>query len=260
MRADPRFGPAVAREYDATRSLPLQAVETIQQQVIAAARLNSDSQLLEVGAGTGALSKPLLARGFSYVGADSSLPMLQQFVAPDNGRPALVQADMLALPFRPDCFDTVLAFRVFGVVPGWRRGVRECLRVLKPGGHLVVGRVERPPDSLHSFVRDRRNEWLTQRGVDAGRPGGGDGDVLRALAAEAEQEPPPLAISWSTEVTPEDQINANLSGWRIHTLDIETRQELHMALKRVLAEHYGELDLPIEEMATFALHSFRKSE
>jgi SAM-dependent methyltransferase len=261
MAAETRFTAAVARDYDEMRSLPPHVVKSVTGQIARlcarATATHGTAWILEVGAGTGALAGPLLESRFAYVGSDSSRPMLEQFRASFENQPALVQADLLAMPFPDESFDAMLAFRVFGVVPGWRRGVHECLRVLKPGGHLVVGRVERPPDSLHALVREHRNAWLAQRGFDAGRPGAGVDDVPAALAAVSEQAPLE-PVTWTAHVTPSEQIDANLSGWRLQALDAGTRTALRNDLARGLAGSYGDLDQPIEEQLAVVLNDFRK--
>ncbi|HTE86273.1 MAG TPA: class I SAM-dependent methyltransferase, partial [Dehalococcoidia bacterium] len=177
-----RFGAAVAGQYDAGRALPAEVMEALHWQIVDAAGLAPGAAVVDVGAGTGALAGPFLRDSFSYVGLDASGAMLRQFHAAYHRAlqavPQVVQADLLALPLQDSSFDLVLAFRVFGVVRGWRRGIRECLRVLRTGGHLIAGRVERGPGSLHEIVRSERNRLLEQAGSQTRRPGGDDSAVV----------------------------------------------------------------------------------
>jgi SAM-dependent methyltransferase len=255
---EPNFSGAVARDYDEARALPSAVLQAVRERLVVAGLLGPDARVLDAGAGTGLFAEALLEEGCAYTGVDISRPMLQRFAGRPAGGGRIVQADLRALPLASACFDLVLAFRVFGAVPGWRRGVQECLRVLRPGGRLVIGRVERPAGSLHALVRDRRNAWLREHGFEVGRPGADDAVLIAAVASQAEPEAGGEPIVWTERVTPREQIEANLTGWRVLALDAGRQDHLRDSLAAALADRFGELDRPLEEQSALALRCFRK--
>lgn len=97
--------------------------------------------VLEVGAGTAACSRWLVARGARAVATDVALGMLESGKTIDErlgSRVPLVAADARALPFAAASFD--IAFTAFGAVafvPNADRIHREVARVLRPGGRWV---------------------------------------------------------------------------------------------------------------------------
>ena len=99
------------------------------------------STILEVAAGTGVLTRALLAAcpGAGVVATDLSQPMLDR-AAERVGADARVRyqrADALDLPFDEATFDVVAC--QFGVMffPDRVQGYREASRVLRPGGALI---------------------------------------------------------------------------------------------------------------------------
>lgn len=111
-------------------------------QARAAARLclGPGDRLLDVGCGTGAAVRAASANVELAVGVDSSPAMIRQAVALADTLPrvALIVADAQQLPFLPATFSAVLcstALRHFTDVTG---AVAEMLRVLRPGGRIVV--------------------------------------------------------------------------------------------------------------------------
>jgi len=120
------------------------------------ARLGADTSVLDLGCGTGRLTRECLRAGVRVVGADLSLSALEQArasVKPGAGTHlGLVQADARALPLRAEAFDRVVACQVIGQIPEGavrRQALAEAARVLKPGGLLVF--------NVHNFgVRERR--------------------------------------------------------------------------------------------------------
>lgn len=62
--------------------------------------------VLDLGVGTGRVSKPLSDSGFEMIGVDVSIPMLQ--MARAKGLQNLILADGKYLPFREKCFDAAL--------------------------------------------------------------------------------------------------------------------------------------------------------
>lgn len=251
----PQFGAAVARTYDAGRSLPNEVLDEVLSRLVSVAVLEPGAALLDAGAGTGALAAPFLRGGYRYIGLDRSAEMLGEF---GSSEAELVQADLLALPLRDASFDVVLVFRVFGVVPGWRRGIRECLRVLRPGGHLLAGRVMRDPGSLSAFIRDERHRLLQDSTIATERPGASDDAVISALSASAvpagELEP----LRWIVRTTPRRLIEQNLSGWRVAQLSDTDRSRIEEGLCRAITARAGELDNTWEEPSTLALSLFWK--
>ena len=54
-----------------------------------------------------------------------------------------LREDMAELPFGDGSFDRVLTMAAFEFLPDPARAVRELLRVLRPGGVLVIGTIEK---------------------------------------------------------------------------------------------------------------------
>lgn len=92
-------------------------------------------RLLDLGAGTGAVSMACLAAGAVPVAADLSVPMLRHR---RDERPPAVCCDASALPFTAGAFDAVTAGFSFSHVPDVDRAAAECARVLAPGGVLLA--------------------------------------------------------------------------------------------------------------------------
>ncbi len=95
-------------------------------------------RVLVTGIGTG-LDLPHLPPQHEYTGVDLTRAMLMRSrprAAGRHYRP--VQGDAMALPFRDACFDAAVLHLIVAVVPDPARCLGECLRVLRPGGHLLI--------------------------------------------------------------------------------------------------------------------------
>lgn len=106
-----------------------------------ALKLPLDGILLDVGGGTGRSSlhlRPLVGR---LVICDFSFPMLRQ--AWIKGGMELTQARAEALPFRSGVFDRVMVVDALHHFFDLRTSIREFVRVLKPGGRLLIEEPER---------------------------------------------------------------------------------------------------------------------
>jgi phosphatidylethanolamine/phosphatidyl-N-methylethanolamine N-methyltransferase len=103
---------------------------------------SSGGRILEVGVGTG-ISLPDYARCNRLVGIDLSEPMLrkaQERVVEQNlsnvEALAVMDAERLALP--DESFDVVVAQYVITAVPNPESTLDEFVRVIKPGGEIVL--------------------------------------------------------------------------------------------------------------------------
>jgi SAM-dependent methyltransferase len=92
-------------------------------------------RVLDVGAGTGAVSDRLLGRGADVVAADLSPGMLAY--ARDR-RPSAVVADVLALPFTARSFGAVVASFVLNHLDQPVAGLGELARTARPGARLLA--------------------------------------------------------------------------------------------------------------------------
>lgn len=103
--------------------------------------LPAGTTVLDVGCGIGGSSR-MLAReyGFSVTGLTISPGQVKraQELTPEDLDAQFVVGDALALPYPDACFDVVWSIEAGPHMPDKELYAREMLRVLKPGGHLVV--------------------------------------------------------------------------------------------------------------------------
>jgi ubiquinone/menaquinone biosynthesis C-methylase UbiE len=121
--------------------------------------------VLDLGCGTGELAIALATSGMRTTGCDISPEMLRIAAEADASDNVVdwveLEPDWQALPFRAGALDAVVASSVFEYVHNPATVLRECHRVLRPGG-IVLCTV---PDPRHPV---RWLEWLT--GVVAREP------------------------------------------------------------------------------------------
>lgn len=118
---------------------------------------------LDAGCGDGSLSIALAKRGALVAGVDCDAMMLTaaQERAHFNHVDISFQAGRVEdLPFEDGGFDLVLAVTVLCFVPDINRAIAEMTRVLRPGGRLVLGELNRW--SLWA-ARRRLKAWLGSR-------------------------------------------------------------------------------------------------
>jgi ubiquinone/menaquinone biosynthesis C-methylase UbiE len=101
--------------------------------VLDLAGLMPGMRVLDAGCGNGTYLRALRERRVTAVGCDLSPGMLR-----GAAHPALVTADVTALPVRDGAFDVVLAAHLLDLVPDRSTAVRELRRALAPGGTCVV--------------------------------------------------------------------------------------------------------------------------
>lgn len=139
------------------------------------AGLRPGMAVLDVGTGTGATARPavrLVGGSGSVVGVDPSRAMLGQ-----AGRVVgltVVQGVAEALPFRDGAFDFVSLGYALRYITDLRRALRECHRVLRPNGILLILDLAAPRSRVgRGLVRlylETFIPWLAQRAV--GSPDG----------------------------------------------------------------------------------------
>lgn len=106
--------------------------------------LPPESQILDVGSGTGYLVNELEKKGYQAIGVEPAVGMREQAL---KKYPLLQirEGTVGELPFPGNSFDAVLAVEVFRYLSHEDivNGYRECLRVLKPGGFFIATLVNR---------------------------------------------------------------------------------------------------------------------
>jgi demethylmenaquinone methyltransferase / 2-methoxy-6-polyprenyl-1,4-benzoquinol methylase len=121
------------------------------REVIQRAALHPDSSLLDLGAGTGDLAREALDQQPTarITAADFTLEMMRAGRKPTDTF-GWSSADALLLPFQDETFDAVVSGFLMRNVVDSVVALREQLRVLKPGGRIVILDTTRPRRNLLS--------------------------------------------------------------------------------------------------------------
>jgi len=134
----------VAKRYDLTNDvLSLGQDRRWRKAVVDAVAARPGERVLDLAAGTGTSSQPFADSGAEVVPCDFSLGMLR---VGKRARPRLpfTAGDGTRLPFADGTFDAVtISFGLRNIVDP-DAGLREMLRVTRPGGRLVVCEFSHP--------------------------------------------------------------------------------------------------------------------
>lgn len=228
----------------------------------AVARFGADGpgeRIVEIGAGTGMIGRWFLDHSVRYVGLDLSRGMLEEFRRKVASSP-LVQADASqAWPLPDGSARVVFSSRAIHLLP-LAHVVRETRRVA-PGGALVLGRVERPPDSVKARLAREMRRRL--RGLGFSPRDAGSRRLLQALLDEgARGLGRAEVVRWPSRQTP----RTALGQWRGKeglggiVLPPGVQEEVLRGLEAWAEETFGGLDVLQETEEAYVLESVRLPE
>jgi len=113
-------------------------LERMQHRYAWAAQYCSGRDVVEVACGSGPGLGILAAAAHSLEAGDISEPILGLARRHYRDRIPLQRIDALALPFAAGSKDVIVLFEAIYYLADASRFVAECLRVLRPGGHVLV--------------------------------------------------------------------------------------------------------------------------
>lgn len=117
---------------------------------------------LEVGAGTGEISKALKRTGHHIIAADIAPQMVSQ-IHNKLGIEAVV-CDAETLPFPNESFDTVVGAEMIYYLDHQERFLAEAHRILRPGGRLLLSSGNASVARFYDALR----AWLRKIGIGMG--------------------------------------------------------------------------------------------
>lgn len=144
---------SIARRYDLLNDLQSFGMHRIwKRRVVALAGVKAGNCALDLCCGTGDIAFALARDGAAVTGLDFSEKMLEVARARQgnsNGATVnFIQGNAEQLPFADNSFDAVTMGYGLRNLSSWETGLREMVRVAKPGGRIVVLDFGKPANAL----------------------------------------------------------------------------------------------------------------
>lgn len=232
--------------YDETRAEPPDVAAKLTGTLLRELAALGADRMLEVGVGTGRISRPLMERGVRVTGADIAPRMMARLrdqLGPDVTQPDLLLADATALPFAAGAFRALLMTHVLHLVSSYEAALDEVRRVVEPGGAFVHCVTQFSGDDPWQPSREKGIEMLDTRGV-VRRVRPSDEQIeekLRALGGSLRREVY-ADVEWRT--TPSYWVECARN--RVDSWTWEVPDEIYPAFfaeyEQWMREHYGDLE------------------
>ena len=204
---------------------------------------NTGDRVLDLGTGTGTVARNLALRGCRVVALDPSGPMLEEARRLDRQAGADVdyrQATAEDTELRADSFDTVVA----GQCWHWfdrEAAAREAMRVLRPGGTLVIAHFDWLPlpsnvvEATERLIRAHNPSWTMGGGTgiyplwltDAAMAGFGEIETF-----SFDVSVPYTHEAWRGRVRASAGVAASLNEEQVHAFDKELQNLLRTRFSR----------------------------
>jgi len=262
----------VADRYDETRIIPPYALPVIARGLLHLGEIPAGGTLLEIGVGTGRIGLPLLGEGVNLTGVDISPRMVERlhmkYEAMRQAEPrhtwgtlTTQLTDITALPFPSGAFDAALAVHVLHLVPEWRRALDEALRVVKPGGALLLGQEQRESDDVQHRVQNTWIAFAQDLGYTAAYPGAGYSTIVSDARARGLRVDEHALTVWDVSATPREVLRWITERTWSRTWAVpdgifaESARRLAAWVER---EYGGALDAPQRMPISFAVARIRR--
>lgn len=246
---------AVASSFERLRTLPSGVPEAIRSSIFAATRIASPARVLDLGAGTGRMGRAFITAGDHYIGTDASFAMLREFQASAK-EGFLAQADGRQLPFRKNAFDLVLLMHVLSGTQDWREIVKESRRVVRAGGHVIVGHTARSESGIDARLKTELRSILEQMDVPWRQPRERRSEALEWFDSQARHRVHLQAASWTTSTNAQQFLERHRTGARFAALPLSVQELAIHKLTEWAGKTFGSLDSTFEEQHSFELDIF----
>ncbi|MES1240410.1 MAG: class I SAM-dependent methyltransferase [Acidobacteriota bacterium] len=246
-----------AAEFDRRAGLPEEDCRGIAAAVLSLTGVNEGDRVVEIGAGTGIMGRWFLDHPVRYTGLDLSLDMLGVFRRRAAGA-RLVQANGAdRWPFPDGSVSAVFSSRAIHLLP-LDHVVEELFRVGLPGAALVLGWVEREPESVKARMSREMQRRLRERGFPARTAG--SRRVLQACREQGAGDLPKTVVArWPARHT----ARQSLDDWRSKeglgglVLPPGVQEEVLTELETWAVEAFGGLDAARETEDAYVLEGAR---
>ncbi|MGH9873142.1 MAG: class I SAM-dependent methyltransferase [Pyrinomonadaceae bacterium] len=262
MPGSPELFDGQAGFFEERAGLPEESCSKIATAVLELGATQPADLIVEVGSGTGQLGQ-WFRKPVRYAGLDFSAGMLKEFsrrLETDNGNHLLIQADANARwPFVDGVARVVFSSRAMHLLEQ-EHVAREILRVAAATATLILGRVERKPESVRARMANEMNERLRRHGF-AGRRGERQNRKLFELCCRpgAISLAPLSVATWRTSASPRQSLDSwrQLKGLGGTPVPDATRANILRELEGWAEEEFGGLDKKFESEETYMLKSLR---
>ena len=134
--------------------------EDVKEKAFSVAGVQAGKKAADIGAGTGFITEGLIRKGLQVIAVDQSDVMLaemeRRFAGIDNIEYRQGEAEKLPVP--DETVDYAFANMYLHHVESPLKAIREMVRILKPGGKLVITDMD---EHTFEFLRDEQHDlWM----------------------------------------------------------------------------------------------------
>ena len=201
-------------------------------------------RVLDLGAGTGKLTRALKARDLEVDAVDPSAAMLRQLAVAVPGVPTFVGKGE-AIPLPDSSVDAVVCGQAWHWMDAARASA-EVARVLRPGG--VLGLIWNGDDDSVGWVAELRAQKRDARGQSTGQGAEGQVAVASLGISDVFRDPEERVFRWRAPYAVDDIVELVTTRSYILTAPPETRSALTAAVRALLATHPDTAGLSVVEL------------
>jgi ubiquinone/menaquinone biosynthesis C-methylase UbiE len=215
-------------------------------------------------AGTGQIGQWFAQTPIQYIGFDLSQAMLDEFRqrldSNVNNLTLLVADGNQPWPIADASVRVIFSSRTLHLLEP-NRVVEEVFRVARPDGAvLIIGRIQRPKESVKAQMKQTLHRLLAQRGFSAREGGKNQHKLIELLCQRGAEAIAPAVISrWTQSSTPAQSLDSWQQKPGLGGIDLpaEIKQEILEELQNWAQGTFGGLCVQVESEAAYVLQGVR---